>query len=291
MLQILRPTPNKQTGNPKSHDGYNAYDFSGKGDKNVYSPLFGKIIQTKNSETRNWRANQSGDPYKNDKRRPKLILEDYGNYTKIRHDIAGTTYYTLYAHLETNSASPVGTTVSPRQVIGKIGNSGNSSGRHLHFEVRDKNNKTIPVEFVDNVPDTKDMDKRQLYTDIYLGTRPNLTPSENEINFRLQENLNPVETIKSILDGDTKAREYWLDKWDVKENIDWRETSEQYKTSYNDLKELLKLPFNADTQEVQGAVMKLIEKSQVETKTIYKYQGRDYDKVLAFSNLVLILEK
>ena len=57
---------------------------------------------------------------------------NYGNYVLILHD---STYSTMYAHLSSVSVS-VGDYVSQGQVIGYIGNTGFSTGAHLHFEVR-----------------------------------------------------------------------------------------------------------------------------------------------------------
>jgi murein DD-endopeptidase MepM/ murein hydrolase activator NlpD len=56
----------------------------------------------------------------------------YGNVLMVDH---GNGYATLYAHL---SALNVGRcqSVGQGQVIGAIGSTGNSSGSHLHFEVR-----------------------------------------------------------------------------------------------------------------------------------------------------------
>lgn len=56
----------------------------------------------------------------------------YGNYVVIRH---GNGMQTLYAH---NSQNLVGTGqwVDQGQVIGYVGNTGKSTGSHLHFEVR-----------------------------------------------------------------------------------------------------------------------------------------------------------
>lgn len=56
----------------------------------------------------------------------------YGNYILIAHYNG---LYTLYAHLSSRSVS-AGDTVSQGQVIGTVGSTGNSSGPHLHFEVR-----------------------------------------------------------------------------------------------------------------------------------------------------------
>lgn len=69
----------------------------------------------------------------------------YGNYVIIQHSDGN---YTLYAHLHANSITVVaGDAVSQGQVIGKMGSSGNSTGMHLHFEVREgTNNSASRVE-------------------------------------------------------------------------------------------------------------------------------------------------
>jgi len=60
----------------------------------------------------------------------------YGNYIVISHD-NGT--QTLYAHLSSVAVS-VGTSVSKGDHIGGVGNTGRSTGYHLHFEVRGAKN-------------------------------------------------------------------------------------------------------------------------------------------------------
>lgn len=62
----------------------------------------------------------------------------YGNYVIIQH---GDGNYTLYAHLYQNSITvKAGDSVKQGQVIGKMGSSGNSTGNHLHFEIREGSN-------------------------------------------------------------------------------------------------------------------------------------------------------
>lgn len=60
----------------------------------------------------------------------------YGGYVVINHD-NGT--QTLYAHMSRNVAIS-GQHVSQGQVIGYVGNTGKSTGPHLHFEVRGAQN-------------------------------------------------------------------------------------------------------------------------------------------------------
>ncbi len=59
----------------------------------------------------------------------------YGNYIRIQHTDGN---YTLYAHLHANSILVrTGDSVEQGQVIAYVGNSGRSTGTHLHFEVRE----------------------------------------------------------------------------------------------------------------------------------------------------------
>lgn len=58
--------------------------------------------------------------------------QGYGNCIFIAHFNG---LYTLYAHLSSRNVSE-GQTVSQGQIIGYVGSTGNSTGPHLHFEVR-----------------------------------------------------------------------------------------------------------------------------------------------------------
>ena len=71
--------------------------------------------------------------------------EGYGNYIKLRHAWG----FSLYAHLERVYVN-VGNRVTAGTSIGLMGNTGNSTGTHLHFEMRDLTERVLdPSEFFD----------------------------------------------------------------------------------------------------------------------------------------------
>lgn len=70
----------------------------------------------------------------------------YGHYIMIDHGVTsdGISLYTLYAHLSKRLVSK-DEKVEAGQQIGKGGSSGNSTGNHLHFEVRENGATVDPV--------------------------------------------------------------------------------------------------------------------------------------------------
>ncbi len=102
------------------HEGV---DLSGKIKTPIYSTGFGVVIESKYSQS-------------------------YGNIIKIKHN---DTIETVYAHLYYKYVQ-VGDIVYQGQKIGLLGNTGLSTGAHLHYEVRIKNNPQNPLNFFDFCP-------------------------------------------------------------------------------------------------------------------------------------------
>jgi LysM repeat protein len=94
--------------------GYNGVDLAAPNGTPVRAAASGDVIVSKSS---GWNGG-------------------YGQYIVVKHD-NGT--QTLYAHLSSNNVG-VGQSVSVGQVIGGVGNTGRSTGNHVHFEVRGARN-------------------------------------------------------------------------------------------------------------------------------------------------------
>lgn len=109
---FLRPI----VGGVKSQNlhGYNAVDLAAPAGTNVLASASGEVII---SRTFGYNGG-------------------YGQYIVIKH-ANGT--QTLYAHLSQNTVY-AGAQVVQGQVIGAVGNTGRSTGAHLHFEVRGAQN-------------------------------------------------------------------------------------------------------------------------------------------------------
>lgn len=67
---------------------------------------------------------------------------DYGNLIVLNH---GNGFETFYAHLSSIGVFP-GQTVTQGALIGFSGNTGRSSGPHIHFEIRDRDFRLNPLD-------------------------------------------------------------------------------------------------------------------------------------------------
>jgi len=59
---------------------------------------------------------------------------DYGQYIRVYHEALGV--FSFYAHLSSQADMRQGTHVTAGQPIGRVGSTGNSTGAHLHLEIR-----------------------------------------------------------------------------------------------------------------------------------------------------------
>ncbi|MDD2549963.1 MAG: M23 family metallopeptidase [Bacteroidales bacterium] len=113
--------------NRKFHQGM---DFAGPKGSPIYATGNGRVISAKYS------------------------YFGYGNNIIIDH---GFGYKTRYAHLNAISVK-VGDTVTRGQVIGELGNSGRSTGPHLHYEVIYRNKVVDPLNYFNDMkPEEYDM--------------------------------------------------------------------------------------------------------------------------------------
>lgn len=94
--------------------GFNAVDLAASAGAPIRAAAAGQVIVAK---TGGWNGG-------------------YGNYIVVKHS-NGT--QTLYAHTQSNAVG-VGDAVAAGEVIGYVGNTGRSTGNHLHFEVRGAKN-------------------------------------------------------------------------------------------------------------------------------------------------------
>ncbi|WP_252314210.1 peptidoglycan DD-metalloendopeptidase family protein [Sinobaca sp. H24] len=80
-------------------------------------------------------------------------MSGYGNTVIVEHTVNGQTFETLYAHLDSINVS-AGDSVGQGESIGIMGNTGQSTGTHLHFEIHEgawngaKSNAVDPRNYV-----------------------------------------------------------------------------------------------------------------------------------------------
>lgn len=70
--------------------------------------------------------------------------QGYGRFVIVDHNID---YITLYAHLSEILVEE-GEIVAAGQVLGRVGSTGNSTGPHLHFEIRDFGQRADPLKLL-----------------------------------------------------------------------------------------------------------------------------------------------
>jgi hypothetical protein len=156
-MSFIRPindsTPKVTNPFSSTHKGT---DYGYNVGEPVYASESGEIIASVNNYTTSWITSGA------------LTTKDYGNYIKIRHQ---NNYTTLYAHLRHDSLLfGVGQQVEKGQKIAEVGNTGNSSGPHLHWEIRYDEIVTDPSPLLDTSfnynSSTTTMDRRPYWFDL-----------------------------------------------------------------------------------------------------------------------------
>jgi murein DD-endopeptidase MepM/ murein hydrolase activator NlpD len=134
-MKVYLPSDNPITqGYSSSHRGY---DYSGLNRPDeVRCGADGEIIERVDEYDTNWINTGT------------LTTKDYGNYIKVKHNDGS---YALFAHLKKGSSFLKGIKVTASQTIARIGNTGNSTGKHLHAEYRNSSNVNQQAEFYTNI--------------------------------------------------------------------------------------------------------------------------------------------
>lgn len=138
------------------------------GEEKIYSSCNGKVIKTGYDKS-------------------------YGNYIVVKNNTDGR--YHWFCHLSKIIAG-IGKKVSKTTVIGIMGSTGNSTGKHLHFEIRNASNK-----YADTVNPAD-----------YMGI-PNKVGSYNSANYKINNSTNELKTLardtnlrdKPTTEGSTKT--------------------------------------------------------------------------------------
>lgn len=113
--------------------------------------------------------------------------KSYGNYIVVKNSVDGK--YHWFCHLSKINTG-TGKSVKRTTVIGIMGSTGNSTGKHLHFEIRNSSNKygdvSNPAE--------------------YMGI-PNTVGSYNSSNYQISQNTNITQTtVTKVLARNTNLR-------------------------------------------------------------------------------------
>ena len=199
----------------------------------------------------------------------------YGNFVKVLHD-NGTVC--LYAHMEYVSVK-VGQRVSKGQVLGRMGNSGNSFGGHLHWEFWTKNdyNSNIdpapylapkePVVLPKSVE--RDKNKRQFQIDY------------ND-NLRIRKEPNLAGEIVGILN----AGIYDFTEEKYNDSFNWVKVKDNMWCACTDMSRILEIEKEEVKEEIIVEEEKEIE-TEIKDETVKEEPAVEYEKE---SVLIWILE-
>lgn len=243
-MKFIRPindsTPNVTNPFSSTHKGV---DYGYNVGEPVYASESGTIIASVNSYTTNWTTTGT------------LTTKDYGNYIKIKHD---SQYTTLYAHLRHDSLLvKVGQHVEKGQKIAELGNTGNSTGPHLHWELRLNEIVIDPVAlmdlqfsnyFISSQPSMNNDSKKAIQFDRVLNyLKDKGYIADNDSNKYLDGEF--LDLIKKLYD-DYKSNSKRAGKWDTLCNKVYGPVDSNSKTP-DGVYETIKLSVRPDIARIQ----------------------------------------
>jgi murein DD-endopeptidase MepM/ murein hydrolase activator NlpD len=118
----LTATISQPYGGSRGHSGI---DYSATQGTPVYAGAPGTVLRLQ----KNW------SPCPPNATESEKLTCDAGNFVVLRHRSGLNTFWTSYQHLQSVSVN-LGDTLNAGQLLGFTGNTGNSTGPHLHFELR-----------------------------------------------------------------------------------------------------------------------------------------------------------
>lgn len=176
-MKFARPvnfnTPRITQGFTRNHP---AIDYGYPEGTPIYASQDGKVTTVVDHYINAWRST------------PPLTNRDYGNYIIIEH---ANGFRTLYSHnLKASPIVKVHEQVKRGQKIAEVGNTGNSSGPHLHWELWLNGTRVNPTQHMD-----------WEFVDYFVGGTSGLVaPANSEMLERLQDE------VKSLEDALAKAK-------------------------------------------------------------------------------------
>lgn len=181
----------------------------------------------------------------------------YGNFVKLSH---GKGYFTLYAHLDTVNVK-VGDKVKKGQIIGMMGNTGNSYGAHLHFEVYKNNTRTNPLSYLD-----ADLFSTTTNTVSRDENKNQLKVNVNDLRIRKSPSINSEIIGMSLENGiynyyETKNEDGY--NWYKVADNQWLANKDNWCTIYP--KKELDLELNEEIQKLKEQI-KLLEQENADLK-------------------------
>ena len=136
------------------------------------------------------------------------LSSSYGECIMILHSINGQTYETVYAHMKSGSRRfKANQKVKQGQTIGIMGNTGNSTGQHLHFEIHkgrwnaNKTNAVDPLDYLEEQPQKQEKQPLELTYIVKTGDTLSAIASKYQTSVDHLVSLNKIKNKNLIYPG------------------------------------------------------------------------------------------